>query len=158
MAGSPKKRARRLALEAAKAEALRNAPTASHTIPSGPEIQWTEPPSPRAPKEADIDVLVASVMPHEAGAAGTVDGILDATKHQLYNELVGLALERALDIMRIKPGDELYDKQVLTRQVSIIASALTTTARINEAQLKGRGRDRVKELLDELRKSKPGFN
>lgn len=60
--------------------------------------------------------------------------------------------------MRIKPGDELYDKQVLTRQVSIIASALTTTARINEAQLKGRGVDKVKQLLDELRKSKPGMN
>lgn len=60
--------------------------------------------------------------------------------------------------MRIKPGDELYDKQVLTRQVSIIASALTTTARINEAQLKGRGRDKVSELLAEIRKMRPGMN
>lgn len=60
--------------------------------------------------------------------------------------------------MRIKPGDENFDKQVLTRQASIIASVLSTTARIDEARLKGRGRDRVSELLDEIRKAKKGMN
>lgn len=60
--------------------------------------------------------------------------------------------------MKIKPGDDNFDKQVLTRQASIIASVLSTTARIDEARLKGRGRDRVAELLGEIRKMNPGMN
>lgn len=70
----------------------------------------------------------------------------------MFTELLDLSFQRALDIMKIKPGDENFDKQVLTRQASIIASVLSTTARIDEARLRGRGRDRINELLDEVKR------
>jgi len=61
--------------------------------------------------------------------------------------LLGLTFDRALDIMRIKPGDDNFSPQVLTRQASIISSMLSTTARIDEARLRGKGRDKISEIL-----------
>ena len=83
--------------------------------------------------------------------------------------MIGLALDRALDIMRMTPlhtceqcgheqGNPGWTPQVLTRQASIVSSVLTTTARIDEARLRGRGKDKINELLSELRRMKPNMN
>lgn len=172
MAGRPRTRAKKLAQEnaariAAGLEPLSapSLPTPApaprpHTIPPAPKVEpvWEEPPVPRArpQRPEEEDPLVTLLTPQD-GPEVPAGGLLDQ-KDKLYTELLGLALDRALDIMRIKPGDENFDKQVLTRQASIIASVLSTTARIDEARLKGRGRDRVSELLDEIRRSKSGMN
>lgn len=169
MAGRPKTRAKRLAAEAAKRAAQGGGLAVTpHTIPPAPkpDIGWIDHPlpPPAPPRPEPMDALVASVMPPVAP-----EGIIGTEKEHLYTELVGLALERALDIMRLKPqhtctacghedGDPNFDKQILTRQASIVASVLSTTARIDEAKLKGKGRDKVSELLDEIRKMKPGMN
>lgn len=155
MAGRPKRRARLAAQEAARKAAQGGVPSAPHSVPmAATAADWIDhplpPPAPKPPRE-DIDPLVGSVMPEAGGGVG----LIGTEKEHLYTELVGLALERALDIMRIKPGDEGWDKQVLTRQASIVASVLSTTARIDEAKLKGGAKDRVKELLDEIRAMKP---
>ena len=56
--------------------------------------------------------------------------------------------------MRLKPGDEGWTTQTMTRQASIISSVLTTTARIDEQRLRGRGRDKLNEILQEIRAAK----
>ena len=56
--------------------------------------------------------------------------------------------------MNIKPGDENFGPQVLTRQASIIASMLSTTARIDEARLRGLKKNRLDELLEEINRAK----
>ncbi len=137
-----------------------------HTIPQpppAPEIGWVDHPlPPKPPREEAIDTLVAAVTP----PGGAAVGLIGTEKEHLYTELVGLSLARALDIMRLQPmhtcskcgfeeGDPNFDKQILTRQASIVASVLSTTARIDEAKLKGGAKDRVKELLDEIRAMKP---
>lgn len=61
--------------------------------------------------------------------------------------MIDLSLDRALDIMRIKPGDEGWTPQLATRQASIMASVFSTTARIDEARLRGRGKDKFDEIL-----------
>lgn len=171
MAGRPKTRAKRLAMEAARRAAGGGGlppQVTTHTIPQpppAPEIGWVDhvPPAPKPPREEAIDTLVASVMPE----GGPAVGLIGTEKEHLYTELVGLSLARALDIMRLQPhhtcskcgfeeGDPNFDKQILTRQASIVASVLSTTARIDEARLKGGQRDKVKELLDELKRIKPG--
>lgn len=58
--------------------------------------------------------------------------------------------------MRIKPGDDNFSPQVLTRQASIIASMLSTTARIDEARLRGRKGDKIKEILQAIEAEKKG--
>lgn len=83
-------------------------------------------------------------------------------KDKIYSSLLSMALDRAVDIMSIKPhhtcakcgfeeGDPNFDKQILTRQASIIASVLSTTARIDEARLRGRVRNKVDEILTAIR-------
>jgi hypothetical protein len=53
--------------------------------------------------------------------------------------------------MRIKPGDPEWTTQIATRQSSIIASMLSTTARIDEARLRGRGANRISEILEAIK-------
>ena len=55
-------------------------------------------------------------------------------------------------------GDPFFDSKVMARQTSIISSALSTTARIDEARLRGAGRNKVSELLEELKKMRPNMN
>ena len=172
MAGSPKKRARRLAMEAAKAEAAKAART-PHTIPTAREpLGWVEPepvlvpPSPPKMERPQTDPIIDSILP---GASVEENPDILAAKDKAFNELIGLALDRALDIMRLSPhhvcvacgheqGNEQFDSKIMARQASIIASVLSTTARIDEARLRGKGRNKVNELLEELRKMKPGMN
>jgi len=143
MVGSPKKRARRLAHEAEQKKiagvALPTRPQAKHEDVPAPDpiIDWIEGGTvPPLQPETETDPFV---------------GALSKAKEQAYNELLGLSLDRALDIMRIKPGDENFTPQVLTRQASIISSVLSTTARIDEQRLRGRGRDRFDEIMKAIK-------
>lgn len=147
MPGSPKKRARRLALEAAKAEARRPpVDVGAHTIPqpkADPIIDWIEGgEAPELQSIEDADPIVGSLFP---GVSDEPE--LLTNKDKLFTELLGLTFDRALDIMKIKPGDDAFTPQVLTRQASIIASMLSTTARIDEARLRGRGKNKIDEIL-----------
>ena len=65
----------------------------------------------------------------------------------MFEELLGLSFARARDIMNLKPGDENFSDKVMARQTSIISSMMSTTARVDEARLRGRGKDRVQEIL-----------
>jgi hypothetical protein len=178
MPGSPKKRARRLALEAER-NRLKDAGMAAPVSQDvAPAPSPTEPrhhvPKPKVEKPEADDPLVALLAPaREEAARQESDDLVDvgllSTKEKAFNDLLALSFERALDIMRLGPkhtceqcgheqGDENFDRQVLTRQASIIVSMLSTTAKIDEARLKGRGKDRVHDLLEELRKQKSGMN
>lgn len=63
--------------------------------------------------------------------------------------MLTLSLERALDIMRVKPDPESknYNKTLSTQQ-STIATVLSTAARIDEARLRRAQTDKLDELLD----------
>lgn len=58
--------------------------------------------------------------------------------------------------MKIKPGEDNWTPQIATRQASIIASMLSTTARIDEARLRGRGKNKVAEILAAIEAEKKG--
>jgi hypothetical protein len=58
--------------------------------------------------------------------------------------------------MKIKPGDENWTPQIATRQASIIASMLSTAARIDEARLRGRGKNKIGEILAAIQKERAG--
>lgn len=49
--------------------------------------------------------------------------------------------------MKLKPGDPAYTDRVMARQTSIVASIMSTTAKVNDSTLRGKGRDRLAEIL-----------
>lgn len=66
----------------------------------------------------------------------------------MFNELLDLALASAKEILETKLDQDhkSFDK-LLTRKTSIATAVLSTTARVNEATLRGKKKDRVDELL-----------
>jgi hypothetical protein len=69
--------------------------------------------------------------------------------------LLGLALESAKGIMSLKLVPEHKDfAKLMARQTSIVSAVLSTTARIDEARLRGRGKDKVHEILKAIEAEK----
>jgi hypothetical protein len=68
---------------------------------------------------------------------------------------VDLSFRRALDIMKIVPKPEQKNfTQVLTRQTAVIATVMSTLARIDEARLRRVQASRIDRVLAEIRKLK----
>lgn len=76
--------------------------------------------------------------------------------------MLGLALESAKGIMSLKLDPEHKDfAKLMARQTSIVSAVLSTTARIDEARLRGRGRDKVADILKAIeaeKKANGGLN
>lgn len=72
--------------------------------------------------------------------------------------MLGLALESAKDIMKLKLDPDHKDfAKLMARQTSIVSAVLSTTARIDEARLRGRNRDKTKEILEAIAAEKRGL-
>jgi hypothetical protein len=68
-------------------------------------------------------------------------------------------MKRALDIMKIKPDYDKHGKdfmRILSTQQAVIASVLSTTARVESAKLRSKGEDgmdRVLAAMEEARRA-----
>lgn len=69
---------------------------------------------------------------------------------QQFEELRHLAMQRALDIMNIKPDYDVHGKdfmRILSTQQSVIASVLSTTARVENSKLRKTQDDGMERVL-----------
>lgn len=116
------------------------------TLPAAPP-----PPSPGG------DIVPAGYwdgLADAAGRPGGAGGPLLLERAELFDELLGLSLQRALDTMRIDlkdmdPNDKNFQK-IMSTQQSIMSSVFSTAARIDEAKLRARETDKLDEVLDAL--------
>lgn len=66
----------------------------------------------------------------------------------MFAELRKLALEKALEIMRLPLDPENKDfSRLMARQVSIMSAVVSTTARVEAAALRGRAKNKYDEIL-----------
>lgn len=78
-------------------------------------------------------------------------GVL-ADRHVLFERLSNLAIERAIDIMKIKidpkvPGFE----KIMARQSGIIATMMSANVRVDSSRLRKPTDDPVGKMLDQLK-------
>lgn len=152
MVGSPKKRARRLALEAERTRlGLNPAPPApvQHTVPPPPKpdpVEWADEPKPNKPPPVEDDPIV-SLLEDGYMHPERSDDVL-TPQDAKFNQLRELALDSAVEIMSLKldPDHKSFDK-LLARKTTIAAAVMTTTVRIDAGKLRGRVRDKVDEIL-----------
>jgi hypothetical protein len=176
MAGSPVRRARKLAQLAAQGvdvskemEQLNARITGVARSPLLETAPRPEPKPPRKPQEAPPRPKVAVQPGLAATASAALLGApraISATDEQKFTELQGLALDRALEIIAlpIREIDEYtgsvgpVDMKLVGIQKELIASVLTTTVRTDAGKLKGASGDPYAGWLAELKAKRESRN